>query len=264
MKKFFHRGSKRKIGKTLAFAIFFGLNLGWVSVISPRFIKKDNIELSFWKKEDIKVPKRSRAVRDIEDRQITSEMTIRAPRDGSTSPCGDGCVSCASCPDLDAIRECICYLRTLMLNNNSCCEEVQSDLDQIEEDLDIIIECCDGVGSRLDECCENLSGDFRETWTVLERIDNKVFSMNDEVLVIDSKIDQLSADLETCCENLSGDFRETWTVLEAMSDNGCCDVIGLKADTLDPSVTPAAVLSVNDTDTFTVIQWLKAIYDKVK
>jgi hypothetical protein len=226
MKKLFHRGSKRKIGKIIAFAVFFGINLGWVNGVSSGSRRSD-----VQRKNVVRTIPRD-DILSIEDR--TTDRATRAPREGGSSvPCAS---SGASCPELAAIRDCVCYLRSIMDQDLSCCEELQ-------EDMDILIECCNEVRediretwTMIDNCCDELSRDFRETWTMID----------------------------DCCDELSRDFRETWTILDALGIADCCDVVGLKGDVLDPSITPSTILDVNITNTMTIIQWLKAIYDKVK
>jgi len=118
-------------------------------------------------------------------------------------------------------------------------------LDVIESKIDVIDESVFAIESKIDE----LAVDFQETWTILDAIEavdfgvieSKVDVIDDSVFEIESKVDELAVD-----------FQETWTL------------IGDTADTLDGSITSSAILDINATTTLSVIQWLKAIYDKVK
>lgn len=103
-----------------------------------------------------------------------------------------------------------------------------------------------GLGSKMDA----LSVDFQETWTILDNIGTSP--------TLESKVDALAIDFQETWTALGSieidpsDFQETWTL------------IGDTAGTLDASITPTTIMDINATTTLSVIDWLKAIYDKVK
>lgn len=125
---------------------------------------------------------------------------------------------------------------------------IESKIDVLDVNLEIVDDRAESIESKVDELFE----DFQETWTILDSLESC------DLQFVESKIDELFVDFQETWTALGSividpeDFQETWTL------------IGNTSDTLDGSITPATVMDVNATTTLSVIQWLKAIYDKVK
>jgi len=150
---------------------------------------------------------------------------LRAPRTDATSP--SAIVSPYNDATLKLILECLCSIKRTL-----------QDIilpENIIEILNMILEKTCAIESVLDTI------DLGKLCTIdskVDIIDDEVEFAVSKICVIDSKIDELFID-----------FQETWTVIGA---------------NYDPVPTPDAILDVNATTSYTVLQWLKAIYHKVK
>lgn len=103
--------------------------------------------------------------------------------------------------------------------------DVDSKVDILDSKIDFAISKVCIIDSKVDE----LSEDFQETWTVLDCIKQKV-------CIIDSKVDEIAQDI-----------KETWTLI----GDACAQV----------NDDPSNVIDVNAAK-FSVIEWLKLIYNK--
>lgn len=77
---------------------------------------------------------------------------------------------------------------------------LDSDNFQIGKFLCCIKRTLNKVNRDLNECCEELKQDFRQTWELLEEID---MDLQDATC-------ELKTDLHECCEQIQEDFRKTW------------------------------------------------------
>lgn len=118
---------------------------------------------------------------------------------------------------------------------------IDSKVDVIDEEVGTILSKICTIDSKIDVIDAEVDTIFSKICTIdskIDVIDDEVEFAISKLCTIDSKIDELFID-----------FQETWTILGANAD---------------PVPTPNAVLDVNATTTYTVLQWLKAIYHKVK
>jgi len=118
---------------------------------------------------------------------------------------------------------------------------IDSKIDVIDDEVGTVIDKVCTIDSKIDVIDDEVDIVFSKICTIdskIDVIDNDVEFAVSKLCIIDSKIDELFID-----------FQETWTVIGANAD---------------PVPTPNAILDVNTTTTYTVLQWLKAIYHKVK
>jgi len=102
----------------------------------------------------------------------------------------------------------------------------------------------------ISQCICFIRNILRTVDSKLDVIDSKIDliepgGLNSKLDIIDSKLDVIDAEIQD-------GFAETWTA------------IGASGDQVPGSITPTTVLDVNSTTSFSVIQWLKIIYEKVK
>lgn len=67
------------------------------------------------------------------------------------------------------------------------------------------------ISKELNECCQEVKQDFRQTWELLEELDMDVQDCCCE----------LKADLRECCEEIKEDFRKTWHKLDKLGNEDC-------------------------------------------
>ncbi len=104
-----------KAGKIVALATFLGLALSSVSAVA--------------------------APRDVQDLTKVIKTIIKAPREGSAEvPC-----ACSSTSELDAIRSCICYIRTLLGSSSTNIDILVSEMEVVLSTLgqgtDTVVPC---------------------------------------------------------------------------------------------------------------------------
>lgn len=120
---------------------------------------------------------------------------------------------------------------------DSCCFTLTSKFDQITTGLVITVTAlCDlsPVISTIDTCC----------FTIGSKVDDVLVDLDDCCFTLNSKVDDLNSDLAGCCFTLNSK-------------------IGDLCDQVDPALVDIAI-DVNTTCTFTMMQWLKAIYQKIQ
>jgi hypothetical protein len=178
---------------------------------------------------------------------------------------------CSSGPAEALLKDRIKSIQTIVceidLQLDECCRNLNSKVDillespqkltTLESKVDVVNSKVTVLETELASCCESTELNFSKVLSAIDGVESTVEKIAVEtdvifsiVSIIDSKVDELAVS-----------FQATWTILEGLTSS--TDAIGQKSDIVDQDDLDA-VLDVNVTSTFSVIQWLKAIYYKVK
>src|SRR5260221_635920 len=87
-------------------------------------------------------------------------------------------------------------------------------------------------------CCDTITKEFEQTWTILAHLDfnvtascdlSGVFTAINRVQeTIESDFAQTWTMIQTCCDTITKEFEQTWTILAHLDFNvtASCDLIG--------------------------------------
>ncbi len=90
-------------------------------------------------------------------------------------------------------------------------------------DLSSVVNLLHQLLSVFNKCCDTLSSDFQQTWTILADLSSNFTAIIDVTTNISSNFQQtftILADIKNtlteCCENITSEFQQTWTILDGI------------------------------------------------
>ena len=118
-------------------------------------------------------------------------------------------------------------------------------------DINTLVSCPSSCNtSGIEDCICSLKEDFRETWTILQELDDDLTEccreLNEDFNETWTILQEIDSSIDECCEGLNESFRETWTMLDGKGQVICPDELNCTEDVNN------AVRSITS--------WLKTLY----